>query len=97
MPPPAPGAGRVPERTAYRPGVGTAVENRAKNLGLARAGVTMLANVTVEAERAVVTFLDQAFAVKKVNGKDCGVPAIATSERQRAAYQIAKHTDRDRR
>ena len=83
-----------PKRAAYRASVGTAIEDCANDLGLARAGVTMLANVAVETKRAVVTSLYQAFALKKVNGKNRGVPAVAAAERQRAVCKIANHSDR---
>ena len=79
-----------PKRAAYRASVGTAIEDCANDLGL----VTMLANVAVETKRAVVTSLYQAFALKKVNGKNRGVPAVAAAERQRAVCKIANHSDR---
>ena len=44
----------LPERTAYRAGIGATVEDRANDLRLARARVAMLADIAVEAKRAVV-------------------------------------------
>jgi hypothetical protein len=49
----------------------------------------MLANIAVEAKRAVVASFDEAFAFKKVNRQNRGVPAVAAAERQRAVCKIA--------
>src|SRR5262249_11737426 len=51
------GAYRVPERAADRAGIGAAVEDRANDLGLASAGITVLADVAVETQRSVVLAL----------------------------------------
>src|SRR5260370_39157836 len=51
-------AHRPPERAADCAGIGATVEHRANDLGLARAGVTMLADVAVEAQSAIVLSLD---------------------------------------
>src|SRR5437667_8442394 len=75
-------AQNLPERTADRAGIGAAVEDRANDLRLARAGVAMLANVAVEAKRAVVASLDQALMLEEMNGKDRSVAAVAGAERE---------------
>src|SRR5262245_7312655 len=43
-----------PERTADCPGVGTTVENSANDLHLTGTSITVLADVAVEAQRAIV-------------------------------------------
>jgi hypothetical protein len=63
-------AHRVPEQAPDCAGIGPAVEDGADDLGLARARVAMLADVAVEAQRAVVLPLDQALLREKVNRQD---------------------------
>ena len=87
-------AQRVPERAADCAGIGTAVKNRADDFRFARAGVAMLADIAVKAKGAVVSPLDQAFALQKVDRQDSSMPAVAAAERQRAASEIRNGIDR---
>jgi hypothetical protein len=54
----------------------------------------MLAEVAVEAQRAVLLSLDQAFALQKMNREDRGMATVATTERQGAISKIGKRSDR---
>ena len=74
----------LPERAADRAGIGAAVEHGANDLDLARAGIAMLADIAVEAQRAVVPPLNEAFALEKMNRQDRSMAAVAAAERQRA-------------
>src|SRR5215472_2915865 len=84
----------LPEGAADRPGIGTAVENRAHDLDLASAGIAMLADIAVEAQGPVVLPLDQAFVLQEVNRQDRRMAAIAAAERERALLDITQPTDR---
>src|SRR5215510_11236676 len=55
-----------PERTADCSGVGTTVENSANDLHLTGAGIAVLADVAVEAQRAIVLSFLQTFFLKEV-------------------------------
>jgi len=80
----------VPERATDGTGLGPSIEYRTHHLDLARAGVTVLAEVTVETQRAVIAAFGQFFFLEKVHWKDCGMPAVATPERQGAISYIVK-------
>src|SRR5262249_6328888 len=84
------GAQRSPERTTDCASIGPAVEDRADDFGLARASITMLAEVAVEAQRAVLLSLEQAFLLQKMNREDRGVATVAAAERQGAIFKIGK-------
>jgi hypothetical protein len=56
---------RLPERTADRAGVGAAIEDGSNDLSFAGTCIAVLADVAVEAERAVVMSLNQALAPSK--------------------------------
>ena len=62
-----PGTHGVPEGAADCSGIGAAVKDRANDIGLANARVTVLADVAVEAQRLVVFPLNQSLALQKVN------------------------------
>src|SRR5690348_7517742 len=85
---------RLPERAADRPGLGAAIEERAQDLGLARSGVAMLADVAVEAKGAVIAPFHQAFALQEVDRQDGGMSAVATAERQGAVPEIGERRHR---
>ena len=87
----------VPERAADCAGIGAAVEHRANDVGLACAGVTVLADVAVEAQRSVVFPLSQSLALQKINREDCRMAAVAAAERQGAVLEIGKRRHRARR
>src|SRR6516165_3377157 len=87
-------ADRVPERAADRAGFGPAIEDGADDLDLARTRVAMLADVGVEAQRAVVLPLDQALPGEKVNRQDRRVATVAAAEGERAVSQIGKPGNR---
>src|ERR1700730_13143347 len=84
----------IPERAADCAGIGAAVEHRANDLRLARAGVTVLAEVGVEAQRLVVSSLFQSLALQEMNWKDRRVAAVAAAKGQGAALKIGKLGDR---
>ncbi len=54
----------------------------------------MLADVAVEAQRAVFSPLDQAFALQKVNRQYSGMAAVAAAERQRTISKSGERSDR---
>jgi hypothetical protein len=76
----SPAAHCLPKRAADCAGIGATVEDRANDLGLARAGVAMLADVAVEAQGRVVLPFDQAFALQKMSRQDGGLAAVAAAE-----------------
>src|SRR4249920_2451500 len=84
----------LPERAADRAGIGATVEDGANDVDLARAGIAVLADVAVEAQRAVVALPNEAFAFQKVNRQDRSMAAVAAAERQRAVPQIGERGDR---
>ena len=55
-----------PERTANCAGISAAIEDRTYDVGFARAGITMFAEVAVEAQRTVFLSLEQAFLLQKI-------------------------------
>src|SRR5580692_9588151 len=69
----------LPKWAAHRSRIGSAVKNRANHFGLASAGIAMLTNIAVEAQRAILLFFDQTFALQKMNRQDGGMAAIAAS------------------
>src|SRR4029077_17304744 len=85
---------RVPERAADCAGIGAAAEHRANDGGLACTGVTVLADVAVEAQRSVVFPFDQSLALQKINREDCRMAAVAAAEGQGAVFEIGEPSDR---
>src|SRR5260370_40175875 len=67
----------LPKWAAHRSRIGSAVRNRANHFSLTSAGVAMLADIAVEAQRAIRLFFDQTLALQKMNRQDGGVSAIA--------------------
>ena len=80
----------VPERAADCAGIGATVQHRADDVGLACAGVTVLAEVCVEAQRSVVLPFSQSLALQEINREDCRMTAVAAAERERAVLEIGK-------
>src|SRR6185437_2889277 len=85
----------TPERAADRPCLGASIEDRANHLGLARAGIAMLADIAIETQRAVVAPLDQAFALEKVNRENGCMPAVAGRDYRTLRFDsdVGKHGD----
>src|ERR1700719_3973523 len=88
------GAYGLPERAADCAGIGAAVEDRANDIGLACARVTMLAEVGIEAQRFIVFPLNQSLALQKINREDCRMAAVAAAEGQGAVLEIGEPSDR---
>src|ERR1700722_10401803 len=63
----------IPEWAANCAGIGAAVEHRANNINFACAGVTVLADVAVEAQRSVALAFSQSFVLQKIDREDCRV------------------------
>src|SRR5262249_5939652 len=72
------------ERASDGAGVGGALEHRLVNIKFTGASVPVLAQVRVEAERAVVPSLSKAFGGKEIHRQDGGVAAVAATERERS-------------
>ena len=83
-------ANGVPEGATDYAGVGPSVEDRAHHFHFAGPGITMLAYVAVEAQRAVVPALAQPLLLQKVNGKNRRVCAVSTAKRERSISQIGE-------
>jgi hypothetical protein len=79
---------RFPERVTDCAGVRTAIEDRPNDFGLTRAGIAMLADVTVKPEGAVLLSFDQTFAFQKMNREDRGVATIAATKGQGAIFKV---------
>src|SRR5882724_1219797 len=88
-----PGTHGVPEWAADCASVGAAVEDRAKDIGLACTCVTMLADVAVESQRSVVFLLNQSLALQKIDREDCCMTAVAAAESQGAVLDIGKRSE----
>ena len=85
----------TPSRTDYDCAcIGATVEDRADDFGLARACITMLTEVGVKAQRAVLLSFEQAFPLQKMNRENCGVTTVAAANRQGAISKIGKRSDR---
>src|SRR5260370_18589940 len=76
----------LPKWAAHRSRIGSAVKNRANHFRLASAGIPMLADIAVEAQRAILLFFDQTFALEKMNRQDPAVAPIAASSTQGATF-----------
>ncbi len=85
---------RFPERAANRAGIGPPIEHRANNFHFARAGITMLSQVGVESQRAIVAPFDQPLLLQKMNRQNRCVATIATPKRQCPISQISQRSNR---
>src|SRR5438270_5567683 len=87
-------AHRVPERAAERARIRSPVEDGPHHFHFAGTGVTMFADVTVEAQGPVVPCLTHSLLLQKVNGKNRCVPAVSAPYRARAIFQLRERSNR---
>src|SRR5579871_1303049 len=83
-------AHRIPERAADCAGIGATVEHCANDVGLARPGVAVLADVGVEAQRLVVFPFSQPLALQKVDRENCRMAAVAAAECKGTILEIGE-------
>src|SRR5215468_7171322 len=76
----------VPEGTADSAGVGSPVEDGSQHFYLAGPGITMFADVAIEAQGAVVHSLAQTLLLQKMNGKNRSVSTVPAAQSQRPIF-----------
>src|SRR5579863_4661207 len=85
---------RTPEWAADGPGIGPAVQDGPQHFHFAPACISVLADVAIEAQRAVLLALEQTVLLQEVYRQDRGMAAVTTAQRQRAISQIRQFPDR---